>query len=235
MSASLLRGLRILEMLREEPLGVSELARRLGVDKAGVSRNVAALQREGWLERTGQRCVLGPRALALGGGADGAVLARAGDVVHRVSQEVDLTVVALRVAGTGAQPLALHEGLDAGPVRETDAAFEHLVCTAAGVALLAQLPDEAVRPHLSIDPWPTLGGDGPRSPAEAEALVQRVRTGAAVIETGWTMPGFACIAVPWPDLASVPGALALVGPVDDVSGRIGELERVLRLAVTGGD
>jgi DNA-binding IclR family transcriptional regulator len=231
MSASLLRGLRILEMLGEEPLGVSELARRLGVDKAGVSRNVAALQREGWVERTGQRCVLGPRALALGGGADGAVLARAGEVVHRVGQEVDLTAVALRVAGTGAQPLALHEGRDAGPVRETDAAFEHLVCTAAGVALLAQLPDEAVRSHLSIDPWPALGGDGPRSATEAEALVARVRAGAAAVEQGWTDERLACVAVPWPDLGAAPGALAVVGSTSSVSARVDELVRVLREAV----
>ena len=37
--------------------------RRAGTELA------ARAQREGWLERTGQRCVLGPRALALGGGA----------------------------------------------------------------------------------------------------------------------------------------------------------------------
>ena len=49
MSASLLRGLRILEMLAQEPVGVSELARRLEVDKAGVSRVLASLHREGWV------------------------------------------------------------------------------------------------------------------------------------------------------------------------------------------
>ncbi|GAB3037543.1 IclR family transcriptional regulator [Nocardioides flavus (ex Wang et al. 2016)] len=231
MSASLLRGLRILEMLADEPLGVSELARRLGVDKAGVSRTVAALQREGWVDRTGRRCVLGPRALVLGGVADGAVLARAGEVVHRVGRRVDLTVVALRVAGTGVQPLALHEAVDAGPLREADDAFEHLVCTAAGIALLAQLPDDAVRSHLSLDPWPALGGDGPRGPADAEGLVARVRAGAAAVEHGWTAPGLACVAVPWPDLGPAPGALAVVGPTSRVSLRLDELVRVLSEAV----
>lgn len=234
MSASLLRGLRILEMLAQEPVGVTELARRLGVDKAGVSRTVAALEREGWVDRTGQRCVLGPRALALGGAGEPHVLARAVDVVHRVGRRTGLTAAAVRVAGAGAQPLALHEGGGSG-FRRGEASFDHLVCTAAGVALLAQLPAAALHSHLSLDPWPVLSGDGPRTPAEAEALVERVRDGGVVVEHGWTVPGLGCVAVPWPGLSAHPCALALVGPVDEVSGRTGELERVLRGAVAGGD
>lgn len=234
MSASLLRGLRILEMIAEEPIGVTELARRLEVDKAGVSRTVAALEREGWVDRTGQRCVLGPRALALGGAGAPEALARAVDVVHGLGESTGLTAVAVRVAGSSAQPLALHEGGGSG-FREGATSFDHLVCTAAGVALLAQLPGPALRAHLSLDPWPELRGDAPRGPAEAEVLVARVRAGEPAVETGWTVPGLACVAVPWPGLASAPSALALLGPVADVSPRVHGLARVLREAVGAGD
>lgn len=221
-------------MLAQEPVAVSELARRLEVDKAGVSRVLASLHREGWVERTGRRYVLGPRALALGGPGDGTVIARASDVVRRVGDGTGLTAVAVRIAGTGAQPLALHEDGLAGDFREGAAAFEHLVCTAAGVALLAQLEPRAVRAHLALDPWPELQGDGPRSATEAAALVARVGRGAPAVEHGWTVPGVACVAVPWPSLGPTPAALALIGPAGDVVGRTDDLARVLREAV-GGD
>ena len=232
MSASLLRGLRILEMLREEPLGVTELARRLCVDKAGVSRVVAALEVEGWVERTGRRCVLGPRALSLGGGVgDAATLARAGATVRALGTRTGLTAVALRVAGTGAQPLAIEEAEAGTDFRRDESAFDHLVSTAAGIVLLAQLPDEVVRSHLAVDPWPTLGADAPSGPDAAWALVEQVRDARPAVESGWTTPGLACVALPWPDLGPGAAALAVIGPDDDVSGRLDELVEALGEAV----
>ena len=51
MAVSVLRGLDLLEAVGMGEVGVSELARRTGFDKASVSRTVKALVEAGWLFR----------------------------------------------------------------------------------------------------------------------------------------------------------------------------------------
>lgn len=211
MSASLLRGLRILEMLQEEPLGTNEIARRLEVDKAGVSRVMAALQREGWVDRTGRRFVLGTRTLALLDETTRALLTEASDLAGRLLRETGHTVAVLQRRGSGAQPLALCEAEGTEDIREHAAPFEHLCATAGGVALLAQLPDDLVEQHLALDPWPLESPSAPSGPEEIRDLLAQVRSGSAVSERSWTVPGQACIALPWPGHTR-PLAVAVLGP-----------------------
>lgn len=225
MSASLLRGLRILEMLTVEPLGVSELARRLDVDKAGVSRVMGALEREGWVARTGSLFVLGERALALvGGPAEAALLVEATRLTGEVHKRTGLTAVALRLAGRAAQPVA-GAGLERfEPVRPEARPFSALPLTAGGLALLAQLPDAAVAAHLALDPWPDLGGDGPEDAAAAWELVRLARQTGAVSEREWTVAGLSCLASIWkPAQADRPMALAVLGPVGELAARSDEV------------
>lgn len=224
-SASLLRGLRILEMLAAEPLGVSEVARRLDVDKGGVSRVMGALEAEGWVARTGTLFVLADRALGLGvAPLLGPVLTEAAEVTARVHARTGLTTVALSLAGRGVQPLSMAGDATFDDVRRQARPFESLVATAGGIALLAQLPAAQVRAHLALDPWPEIDGDGPQDPADVDALVDQVAAGGVVEEHGWTVPGLACIAAPWtPRTADRPLALAVLGPVAEVTRRRGDV------------
>ncbi len=149
MSASLLRGLRILEMLRTEPLGVSEVARRLQVDKAGVSRVLRALLDEGWVERTGRLHVLGPRALLLSSGAFTTPLrGRAIQLARRFRDQTGQTTAVVQLRTSGAHPLAVEPREPDAPLPAPAEPAEHLWETAAGLALLAQLPPADLSPHL---------------------------------------------------------------------------------------
>lgn len=235
MSASLLRGLRILEMLAREALGVSELARRLEVDKAGVSRVLTALREEGWVLRTGSRYVLGERALHLGEWQDPTTVAVAGHLVRRLAEQSGLTAVAVCLAGTGAQPLAMQEGPGGPELTGALDRIDHLALTAAGIVLLAQLPDPAVRDVLGSDHWPARAGGAPADIDEALAHVGRARDAGLAWEDGWTAPGVCCVAAVWsvPGM-TVPHALTLVGRRDRVEGRRAELERLLRGAARAG-
>ena len=214
MSSSLLRGLRVIEMLGQEPIGVSEIARRLGVDKAGVSRVRSSLVAEGWVTRTGSRFVLAERALALGGGVPASTLHRAAADVRRVGERTGRSVVVLRLTGTLAQPLAQWQGVDLDDdVLERELPFDHLGVTAGGLVLLAQTSDELARAALEKVPWESLTGAGPTDSDDAWAWVERVRAGEAVVEESWTVPGLACIARPWrADELDSPCAIAVLGP-----------------------
>jgi IclR family transcriptional regulator, acetate operon repressor len=219
-SSSLLRGLRVLEMLAEEPLGVSEVARRLDLDKAGVSRMLTALHREGWVRRTGPRYVLAERALRLPHDP-AVVLDRAGAVARELHAHTGLACVVLRLAGAAAQPVAL-EADDLGFL-DPEAPFEHLWCTAGGIALLSQLGDPAVAAHL----------EHADDPGAVWALVRSARSAGLVEERGWGVPGVGCLAAPW----SVPGArdplvVALVGPLDALDAP-GVTDRLLTVATAG--
>lgn len=230
MSASLLRGLRVLEMLHEEPLGISEIARRLEVDKGGVSRVMAALQREGWVERTGRRFVLGTRTLALLDDPTRALLAEATDLAGRLLHETGHTVAVLQRRGSGAQPLAVRAAEGAGDFREHAAPFDHLCATAGGVALLAQLTDDLVDQQLDLDPWPLESPTAPSGPSEVRELVAQVRSGSAVTERSWTVPGQACIALPWPHLGR-PLAVAVLGPEAELTREHDRIVDLVRAAL----
>jgi DNA-binding IclR family transcriptional regulator len=233
-STSLLRGLAVLEMLAAEPLGVSEIARRLGVDKAGVSRTMAGLAEEGWVARTGGRYVLGDRALRLAAGPERqAFLDRADALVAELSARTGLSAAAVQLAGTGAQPLAARESPAAAGFLHAEEPYDYLWGTAGGVAVLAQLADEALDPHLADDPWPALPGvAAPSSADEVRGLVAEVRLGEPAYERGWTIPGVACLALPWLDpAAGAPAAVLVLGPEDEVVLRHADLLAALREAV----
>lgn len=218
-------------MLGAESLGVSEIARRLDVDKAGVSRMLAQLHAEGWVLRTGARYVLGERALGLLVGQEADLRDRAQLLAAALHRETGLAAGVVRLAGTGTQPLAMRSEDDAGWLDPPEP-FEHLWSTAAGLALLAQLPDADVAQRLEVTPWPAYADGAPDGPDQVWEIVRAVRSGAAVEERGWTIPGIGCAALPWPVPEPGPPVAALVlGPVAAV-GR-DAVRRALRNAVQG--
>ncbi|MDQ6524851.1 helix-turn-helix domain-containing protein [Nocardioides sp. LHD-245] len=229
MTTSLLRGLRALELLGGEALGVSEIARRLGVDKAGVSRMLGQLHAEGWVLRTGARYVLGERAVTMVATDPAGVRRRAGRVAARLHERTGLTAVVVRLAGDGARPVAV-----AGPADflDPEAPYEHLWLTAGGIALLAQLPDPELDRRLDVTPWPRPSPAAPRDAAAVRDLVRTVRAGAPAEERSWTVEGAGCIALPWPVVEpGPPYAVLALGPVADVDRDADATRQALRDAV----
>jgi DNA-binding IclR family transcriptional regulator len=230
-TTSLLRGLRALEILGTEALGVSEVARRLGVDKAGVSRMLTQLHAEGWLLRTGSRYVLGERALGMSGTDLSEVRRRAGRLVAELHERTALTAVVVRLAGDGAQPVAVRGTAD---FLEPEAPYDHLWVTAGGLALLAQLPDAELERRMDVDPWPTASPAAPGDAAAVRSVVRRIRGGAPAEERSWTIAGAGCIALPWPiPQPGPPHAALVVGAATLVERDAVELRRALRECVEG--
>lgn len=225
MTTSLLRGLRTLEMLGAEALGVSEIARRLEVDKAGVSRMLNQLHQEGWVLRTGARYVLGGRALGLTDADRPDVRRRATRLAQQLHDRTGLTAIVLRLAGDGAQPIAL---AGSSELLEPEAPYVHLWATAGGIALLAQLPDPEVERRLAVDPWPEAPTALPGPEAVLE-MIRTVRSGSPAEERRWTVAEAGCTAVPWPvPQAGSPHAALVLGPADELERDAETIRRALR-------
>lgn len=146
---SVTNALRALETLSRGPLGVSELARELGLPKTTAHRCLLTLKEAGWIRvshRDASRWVLTGRSLTVGlsGSVEGNLreLARAeltklrdatGETIHLVVPDGRELVVIGRVDGTHSVrtflPLGTHAPLHA---------------TASGRALLAAMSDEEV-------------------------------------------------------------------------------------------
>lgn len=231
-TTSLLRGLRALEMLATEALGVSEIARRLDVDKAGVSRMLGQLHAEGWVLRTGARYVLGERALAMGSVDLPDVRRRAARLTAEVHERTGLASIVLRLAGDGAQPVAVAGTAEQQALLEPEEPYTHLWATAGGIALLAQLADGDLHQRLALDPWPPAGSGVPAGPDAVLAHVQAVRAGAPAEERSWTVPGTGCTALPWPVPGSgAPYAALALGPVEALERDGARVRRALRASV----
>lgn len=157
MSKTFLRGLDLLETVdRHGPLTVTELARRSGLDKAVVSRTVAAAETDGWLSRVDGRIGIGPRAVLLGhGGTVDRAARRAEDLVHAVAGVTGHLCHAYTLVGANAAVLAVAGGRGPQQAMPTGLAAEHpLWATAAGRTILAQLPAADLDRLLPRGPYP---------------------------------------------------------------------------------
>jgi IclR family transcriptional regulator, acetate operon repressor len=147
---SVLSALRILEEIsRRQPIGVSELARALGLPKTSVHRSLQTLHQAGWVRPAGTEVrrwglTTKPLTVGLAGATESGLRELAvtemakirdatGETVHLgVPDEQELVIIA-RLDGTHSLRTFLPLG-----------AWAPLHATASGRALLAAMPDEAV-------------------------------------------------------------------------------------------
>ena len=137
----------------EEPFGVTELARVLGMSKNMVHRALTILMQEGYVARdaSGQRYQLGHRVLALGandaGEFDIGSLSRpALEVLHALTGEsVYLSII------VGRSRVTIDEIVPPGPrvLRSLRGAQVPLHCTKMSRTLLAHLSDEEIDAYLA--------------------------------------------------------------------------------------
>jgi IclR family acetate operon transcriptional repressor len=238
MSQSLKRGLAVLEALgAQEMLGVSDLARLVGLDKAVVSRIVSACEADGWVVRVGSKVALGPRAILLGhGSAETALVRRAEELVHAIAGVTGLDAHALQLVGANAFCIAMAGGREfpatVGALR-IGQGFP-MWASAAGKALAAQLDDRALDKLLPAGEWQSFTPATVRTRDELSKQLAAIRTG----EPAWDLEewgeGRACIAVPWPQQSHVPVALDVIGSKERVLAVQDRAIRALRRSVEAG-
>ncbi|MDQ2837561.1 MAG: MarR family transcriptional regulator [Actinomycetota bacterium] len=258
MSQSFIRGLRLLETVDfHGPLSVSQLARRLQIDKATVSRMVAACEQDGWLARDAAGIRIGPRSAMLGQGAPAGESVRAAEpLVHAIcgvtgqlTQAVGLVgahCVALALAGplgyqlpyglTTRFPLWLSAGSKVVAAQLTETDLDRLLPAdpfPAVAEVLAQLAPPAVLADFSD----ALGGSA--EPVGASTLaadraeladqLEQIRRDGVFVDRAELLPATSCVAVPWsrPGLAA---GLVCIGPAGPITEHRQLIERTLRAA-----
>ena len=215
---SLARGLKILDMLGQAQDGVSitELAERLGVDKASASRLVATLVNYGYAEKDEQtrRFHLGPQVVPL----SRSVLARLSlrevakpflrELMERTGECVHLAVPAqgkVLYIDQVESPATLRVNAQVGTMNP-------LHCTALGKALLAfgdlELPVTLVpfTPHTLTDP------------ERLRVALEQVRAQGYAVDDEEFDLGVRCIAVPVFDFrGKAAGSIGISGPATRVT------------------
>jgi IclR family acetate operon transcriptional repressor len=210
------RALAVLGILAEatEPMGVTEIARRVGLPKSVVHYHVSALVRNHYLEaRPDRRYGLGHAALRLGRGSYGHLELRARAlphlrVLHRDTWEtVTLTVLVgrervyvdqlvspqeIKLAVELGRPFPLHAG-------------------ASGRAILAYLPEET-REALLAEPLERLTTETVVDPAALRLLLQRIRGSGVAVSRSERQEGAASVAAPVFDAHGIAGAMSVCGP-----------------------
>ncbi len=181
-----------------EPMGPSELARRLRLPKSSIANICAALADVGFVRRVGTGFALGRRLAELGG----AYLATVDQVqeFYEASRSLptasDETLQLAVLDGLEVTYLARHDGTQ--PVSLTSGIGRRLPAfsTATGKAALASLDDEALDERLaglSILPRPTRKAHG--TVAELLADIAEIRRRGYAMDDEETVEGVVCYSV----------------------------------------
>lgn len=232
MSSAMIRGLALVEAVGAEPGSVSDLARRLELDKAVVSRLVTAAEADGWLVRRGALVDLGPRAAALGRSSEARELERLSvELAHALAGATGLDAIVVQFAGDRGHPLAFAPGID--PVITTTSADPFpLFATATGLTLAAGMDPEEVERRLE-QPLPRYTARTVADPAEIRRRIAAVRDTGRAREDGEFADGVGCVAVAWPHpLAVAPTSISIVGAAARIDADEPLVRRVLDAAVT---
>jgi IclR family transcriptional regulator, KDG regulon repressor len=218
---ALARGLVVLEELvsAEQPLGVTELAKRLGIDKSAVHRLLATLIASGFVEQdqstrlyrpTSKTIWLGSRLLARFDVRNHAA-PYLGELARRTGFASHLVVLA--------QGRALYVGQERSPSTITvDIPIGGIApptCTAVGKALLADLTPDELLPYLD-----RLERHTPKTIVTPEALRSELaltqQRGFAVDDEEFHL-GVRCVASPIRNHAGkATAAIGVSGPVADL-------------------
>jgi len=195
------RAVRILDVMAEsagEPVGPSELARRLGLPKSSIANICGALADAGLIRRIGTGFALGRRLAELGGAYLSTVdqVQEFYDASRRLPTGSEETVQFAVLDGLEVTYLARHDGRQ--PVRLTSGVGRRLPAfsTATGKAALASL-DEADLAHrlagLTTLPQPTRRAH--RTVDELLVDLAEIRRRGYAVDDEETMEGVVCYGV----------------------------------------
>lgn len=235
MAVSVLRGLDLLEAVGMGEVGVSELARRTGFDKASVSRTVKALVEAGWLFRDGDKVTLGAKSLTLGGATpQREVVNRANEIVRIVGGITMMSCFATQLYGEQQAIMAASQGTGI-PVIAADGSHYPTYVTVSGLCLLAALPPadaDAIVDAADLSVFRPGAVDGAD---QLKRDVAAARDGSIVIDRGRADPSYGCVAKTWSiEGMSAPMSLSILGPLTRIDAELDLCETLLRAATEPG-
>lgn len=195
------RAALILDVLAEsagDPVGPSELARRLGLPKSSIANICGALADAGLVRRIGTGFALGRRLAELGGAYLGSVdqVQEFYDLTRTLPAASDETVQFAVLDGLEVTYLARHDGRQ--PVRLTSRVGRRLPAfsTATGKAALASLSDAELDRRLDgLDVLPQPSAKSHASVASLRADLALVRTRGYAVDDEETMEGVVCYGI----------------------------------------
>lgn len=214
---SVVSAFRVLEAVAEEqPVGLSELARKVGLPKSTVQRVLLTLQEVGWLrptETTPTRWQLTYRVVAVVGRAGGGESLR--DIALPVMNELQLaTTETIHLTAPDGDSLVLVERLDTShrlraflPLGERIA----LHASATGLAYLSACGPGYLDDYLSR-PLPAQTPDTLTDPDRIRAVVNEVRERGYSKNIGGLSLGISSLGAPIVGPSGAVAALSVSGP-----------------------
>ena len=232
--SSLAKGLKVLELLsKNEDLSVSEVAKRLGYNRAGSHRFLATLKELGYVEKTAEnRYRLTFKIFRMGTRVADRFEIRqmARPLMIELSQAFKETINLGYLDG----PDVLHiDKIDSPEVLRMDSQLGSLApayCTALGKSIFAFLPDtERDRIMETIELKPR----GPKTITSKAALkkeFEKIRMNGYAVDNEELSKGLRCVAAPIFDHTGMSRfSISVAGPVSRVtSARVREIQKEVR-------
>lgn len=217
------KALQLLELFseREPALGLSEIARRAGFDKATTRRLLLSLERHGMVEQLAdsRKYRLGAAPLRLARVREAAypVSAVVGPIVERLSRETGETAHFSLAAGATLATLCLQESARANRVGLEQGEALPLHATASGLAYLAFAPP-ALREAALRGPLRAYTDFTATEPVAVAALVSRARQeGVARVDHGYEIDVVGIAAPVCDATGQAQGAVAVASPSSRVT------------------
>ena len=221
--SSVASSIRLLKAFSEEQveIGISDLAKRLGVAKSTVHRLAVTLVADGMLE---QNPATGKYRLGLSLFRLGSLVRRRMDVssegrplLRELREKVNETVHLAVLDGAEIMYVFNLESTQAIRMRSDVGVRKPAYCTAEGQVILAYQSPEVIERVMSHG----LPARTPQTVTDAQALkkvLEGIRARGCAIEDEESELGMRCIAAPlWNDAGEVVAAIGLAGPVSRLS------------------
>lgn len=216
---ALRHGLEILRMISgDQPVvGVSEMARKIGVHRSSASRLAATLQAMGFLSRTGEagQYRLGPELIRLGqlANRDIDLVEQAIGPLRRLVEQTGETGHIGMLDGTEAVTIAVVDGWQTVRMHSHVNKRSPASCSSLGKSLLSGLTDAGVRELFGGQPLAVRTEHSFTALTDLMADLARVRAQGYACDNEEVELGLRCLAAPIRDAAgTVVASLGLSGP-----------------------
>ncbi|HET9079350.1 MAG TPA: IclR family transcriptional regulator [Trebonia sp.] len=216
---ALRHGLEILRMISDDQpvVGVSEMARKIGVHRSSASRLAATLHAMGFLSRAGEvgQYRLGPELIRLGRLAnhDIDLVEQAIAPLRRVVEQTGETGHIGMLDGTEAVTIAVADGWQTVRMHSHVNKRSPASCSSLGKSLLSGLPDGGVRDLFEGQPLATRTEHSITALPALLTELGQVRTQGYACDNEEVELGLRCVAAPIKDASgAVVASLGLSGP-----------------------
>ena len=182
-----------------EPVGVSELARRLGLSKSSVHGLAITLVHCGLLERSRAGGVaIGPKSMAWAGAFSerSNLVSAFGEIARDFAPLAEETVMLSVLDGAQVFYLACRHGTKPLAVNFRVGGRFPAWCTSTGKAMLASLPEEQARATLLAAGMKPLTRHGPADVDELLVQLRRARRDGHAVDDEETAEGMNCFGAP---------------------------------------